>query len=69
MVGGGDQLHHFALGQAQLGLAVEGRNGDIGFQCRRGVGQYTEQVGNKARVLLSVFKEGTGGLRGALQRV
>ncbi|MNN85435.1 hypothetical protein D3C81_2027230 [compost metagenome] len=69
MIGGGHQLHHFALGQAQLGLAVEGRNGDVGFQRGRGIGQHAEQVGNEARVLLGVFQERTSGFRGALQRV
>ncbi|MCY1458020.1 hypothetical protein D9M71_753660 [compost metagenome] len=67
VVGGGHQLHHFTLGQAQLGLAVECRHSDVGFQRRRGVGQHAEQVGDEARGLLGVLQIRTDGLRGALQ--
>ncbi|MNG10779.1 hypothetical protein D3C84_942700 [compost metagenome] len=69
MLGGRDQLHHFTLGQAKLRLAIECRNGHVGFKRRRGVGQHAQQVGDEAGILLGVLEERTSRFRGALQRV
>ncbi|MNC45007.1 hypothetical protein D3C75_939420 [compost metagenome] len=69
MLGGSNQLHHFTLGQAQFGFAVECRNGHVGFQRRRGIGQHAQQVGDEAGILLGVLEERTSRFRGALQRV
>ncbi|MNC81205.1 hypothetical protein D3C75_1342620 [compost metagenome] len=57
------------LGQGQLGLAVERRHGHVGFQGGWSIGQYAEQVGDEAGVLLGILKEWTGRFRGALQSV
>src|SRR5690606_14846267 len=54
VAGGSGNLNDFALGAAKRGACINGTDDLVGFQCSGGIGQYAEQIRQKAIGFLGI---------------